>query len=230
LDELDFMRLHLETLFVRDAAGRLVSHNAPLHHPAPRFVFGRTARGNVWAFRNDLSEGLVRELEALATREAAFLESAPSDPWAPYLTVIGRAAEISRTWTGPAFRFPDNLPECRGTVLVNTENAHVLSPFLEDWTQDAAGPSPLFADLDHGHAVSACCGVRITSRAEEAGVATHADFRGRGHGARVVTAWAGMLRSQERTPLYSTSWVNQSSRRLASRIGLLQYGSTFHVT
>jgi hypothetical protein len=173
---------------------------------------------------------VIQELEQLAAREPPFLESDPIDRAVPFLEVLVRGAPISRVWTGPTFHFPEELPASPGTVRVSAENADLLSPYLEKWAEDTAGESPLLADLVDGRAVSVCCSVRIATRAEEAGVETHIDYRGRGHGARVVAAWVAALRSRERIPLYSTSWENRSSRQLANRLGLLQYGSTFHVT
>jgi GNAT superfamily N-acetyltransferase len=224
------MRLHLETLFRRDDAGFLISNNASPPGPAPKFFLGRTPHGNVWALRNDLDESVGEHLATLAGRQAPALESVPEDVWTPYVEVIARAGPISRIWTGPTFRFPALLVPAADTVLVNADNAHILSPLLEDWRDDVTTEVPLLADLVDGRAVSVCRSVRVGRHADEAGVETHPDFRGRGHGARVVAAWAAELRARGRTPLYSTSWANHSSQRLARRLGLVQFGSTFHVT
>ena len=92
---------------------------------------------------------------------------------------------------------------------------------------------PRQARLLHGvgeRAVSICGSARITSRAHEAGVETHPDFRGRGHAVKVVAAWARAVREDGRIPLYSTSWENEASRDVARKLGLVQYGVTFHVT
>jgi predicted GNAT family acetyltransferase len=75
-----------------------------------------------------------------------------------------------------------------------------------------------------------CASVRVTVDAHEAGVETHPDFRGRGQGARAVAAWATLVRESGAVPLYSTSWSNEASRRLASRLGLVQFGSDLHIT
>jgi len=38
------------------------------------------------------------------------------------------------------------------------------------------------------------------------------------------------VRALERVPLYSTSWENQASRRLAARLGLVHFGADLHIT
>jgi predicted GNAT family acetyltransferase len=81
-----------------------------------------------------------------------------------------------------------------------------------------------------GRAVSVCGSVRISDRADEAGVETHPDFRGRGHALAAVWAWAQAVRNSGRVPLYSTSWSNMQSRRVAEKLGLVQYGTVVHVT
>jgi predicted GNAT family acetyltransferase len=75
-----------------------------------------------------------------------------------------------------------------------------------------------------------CGSVRISDRADEAGVETHPDFRGRGHALAAVWAWAQAVRNSGRVPLYSTSWSNMPSRRVAEKLGLVQYGTVVHVT
>ncbi len=70
---LDYLKLQLDTSFVRDAAGRLVSVNERSNvntiPPAPLVFFGRTPLGNVWACRAGLPETLLRELEHLLAAE-----------------------------------------------------------------------------------------------------------------------------------------------------------------
>jgi predicted GNAT family acetyltransferase len=85
------------------------------------------------------------------------------------------------------------------------------------------------ASLHDGMAVSVCCSVRVTDRAHEAGVETHPEFRGRGHATRAVAEWAAAVWQLRCVPLYSTSWENASSRALARRLGLVQFGADLHI-
>jgi predicted GNAT family acetyltransferase len=113
---------------------------------------------------------------------------------------------------------------------VTPDNATVLSPYLEDWSNDVASGVPMTAVLQDGKAVSVCGSVRTTPQAHEAGVETHPDFRGHGYGARVVAAWAKAVHEMARVPLYSTSWENEPSRALPKKVGLMQYGVDLHFT
>jgi hypothetical protein len=79
--------------------------------------------------------------------------------------------------------------------------------------------------IQGGRAVSVCCSVRVSDRAHEAGVETHAGFRGRGHAGAAVTVWADLVRKLDRIPFYSTSWKNDASRAVARKLGLDQFGS-----
>ncbi|MXY71814.1 MAG: GNAT family N-acetyltransferase, partial [Dehalococcoidia bacterium] len=77
---------------------------------------------------------------------------------------------------------------------------------------------------------SVCGSVRITPEAHEAGVETSANARGRGFAVAVVAAWAQAVRALGAEPLYSTSWDNAASQAVASKLGLIPYASTFHMT
>ena len=227
----DLMRLHVEALFTHDDAGRLLAVNEPRGAAAPRFFLGRTADGNVWGFRHNVDATLVNELRALCESQPAGLEvEAGLGSAAPFIACLSRAEPVSKTGAGPAFCFPSDLPGHESAVRVTTDNAAVLSPYLEDWHGDVSACAPMVAVLEGGNAVSVCGSVRVTPQAYEAGVETHPDFRGRGHAARAVSAWASAVREMDRIPLYSTSWENESSRALAKKLGLIQYGVDLHIT
>lgn len=230
-DATDMMRLHVEALFTLDAAGRLLAVNEPGGAEAPRFFLGRTADGNVWWFRHDVDARLADDLRALCAARPTRLELEADDAAvAPFIERLARERPVRRTWAGPAFRFPADLPDDDGAVRVTSGNATVLEPYLEAWRADVAAGVPMAAVLHDGRAVSVCCSVRATPRAHEAGVETHPDFRGRGHGARAVAAWARTVRAMHRVPLYSTSWDNEASRAVARKLRLIQFGADLHVT
>ena len=225
------MRLHVETLFTMDDGGRLVSMNEAGGGPAPRFFLGRTPDGNVWNVRHDLDPGLVAGVEELVRSEPAALQTGPMPHTAaPYLDLLSRHDSIQRVWAGPAYLFPVELPDSHDIVYVTPGNVSILARYFTDWVEDVSRAAPMTAVVDDGAAVSICCSVRMGKRAHEAGVETHRDFRGRGHAARVVAGWARAVRQMGLTPLYSTSWENQPSRIVADRLGLVQYGATFHIT
>lgn len=225
------MWLHVTTLFRIDPSGRLRSVNEPGGGTAPRFFLGRTPDGNVWAVRHDLDEDLVQRLTSVCEAEPPGVDAdlAP-DATLPYLDVLAADQPVEKIWTGPAYRFPSLVPEPSGTVAVTSENASVLTPYLEAWIPDAAVGVPMCAAVEDGKAVSVCCSVRVGAGAHEAGVETHPEFRQRGHGVRAVAAWATAAVSSGSLPLYSTSWENEASQGVARKLGLVQFGSDFHAT
>ena len=226
------MKRHAQALFTHDDRGRLRLVNEPDGAEAPRFFLGRTAAGNIWRFRFNLPEGLAEQLEAVCLEEptAADLRQGPAH-FNEYLSLLETHSPVQKFETGPAYVFPDSVARpSREAVTVTRENRDVLSAGLEEWIPDVPHRRPFLAILHEGRAVSVCCSVRITSEAHEAGVETLDAYRGRGYGADVVAQWAHEVRNMGRTPLYSTSWENVSSQRVAKRLGLRQYGVDFHVS
>lgn len=231
MDARELMRLHVGALFTQDRKGRLVAVNEPGGEPAPRLFLGCTAQGNVWWLRHDLDEALADELEAACHAESVSRDLVAVPAMVERLSaILTVAAPVERAWGGPAFVCPLESSESEAAVRVDRTNADLLSPYLEDWRVDAEEGVAMAVSIQDGRAVSVCCSVRLSDRAHEAGVETHPDFRGRGHGARAVAEWANAVRGLERVPLYSTSWENEASRRLAARLGLVQFGADLHIT
>jgi predicted GNAT family acetyltransferase len=96
----------------------------------------------------------------------------------------------------------------------------------ESWAESA----PCLAIMDDGQPVSACFSARTSPRASEAGVETLPQFRRRGYASAVTAGWAQHVRAAGRIPLYSTSWDNLASQRVAPRLGLQLYGADLHIT
>jgi GNAT superfamily N-acetyltransferase len=225
------MRWHVGALFTQDRAGRLIRVNEPDGKPAPRIFLGRTAEGNQWWLRHDLEKALSAELDA-ACRAESMSGNLAEDPAAVerLSEILAVAAPVERVWAGPAFACPLGSSESGSAVRVDRTNADLLGPFLDAWRVDAEQGVPMAVSLEEGRAVSVCCSVRLSDRAHEAGVETHPDFRGRGYGAGAVAEWAMAVREVKCVPLYSTSWDNESSRRLATRLGLVRFGADLHIT
>jgi len=227
---LEIMRLHLETLFTHDSAGDITRVNEPTEAIAPRFFLGRTVEGSVCRFRYDLAEDVRRELEALRASEPFGDELLlPPHGSADYAVVLARGAPVLKVWTGPAYMFPSERPSSRGVVIVTGENADVLRPYFPGWLGDV-DRLLMLALIEGGRAVSLCASVRTTERAHQAGVETHRELRGRGFAARVVSAWAAAVRRIGCLPLYSASWQNTASQAVASRLGLIRFGTDLHIT
>ena len=228
---LELMQYHVEADFTHDAHACLLRVNDAGAVPAPRFFLGRTAEGDLLRFRHDLGQDARRALEAAVeshTRPGRSFD-APIDP-APYQEILARLAPVESTWTGPAFRFPIELPVPAGVARISEATAHVLHPFFEEWLSDVRLCQPMFALTVDGQAASLCCSVRQTSMAHEAGIETAAPFRGRGYAARVAVAWARAVNDAGRVALYSTSWTNEASRGIARTLALTLFGSDLHIS
>lgn len=229
LGDRELMRFHVEALFTYDASGRMLRVNEPGAKEAPRFFLGRTADDREPRFRWDLDDALVDELTALCSAGRADDGLRPHRGWTPYHDVLARSAPIRDSSAGPAYRFPRELPEAPGAVLVTKANADILRPHLEEWIDGIELQQPAFAVVVDGHAAAVCCSVRISPSAYEVGVETARSFRGRGYAVQVVAAWAAAVRAIGRIPLYSTSWENGASQAVARKLGLQQYGTDFHI-
>ncbi|MCZ6782624.1 MAG: GNAT family N-acetyltransferase [Proteobacteria bacterium] len=234
--DLDWMKAHVETLFLHDAAGRIVRVHEREGWPAPHFYLGRSRPANLWRFQASLPDGAIRTLGRLAAKEAPLPDIVPAREPEPEprrmeafrRVLVDEGIEIHSEYRGPAFRFPDATLGTRpdpDVVEIGPENAALLTgPFL-----DLAGRAPVLAALDDGRAVSVCHAARgVAETMVEAGVETLPSHRGRGLASRVVAAWADAVRRRGGVPLYSTEWGNAGSRSVARRLGLIQYGEDCH--
>lgn len=232
--DLALIELHARTLFVHDAADRLVAVNDTKQSLAPRLFLGRTTAGMIWRVRCDLPAGLVARIAALVAEEPASdeLERPPAclDAVCAALT---EHEPISGREAGPAYCFPPELERPSTAVAVSVDNAFLLERHLPDWLPDAASSAaaglPMFATVVDGAAVSVCACSRVPGEATEAGVETHPAFRGHGYVGIATAAWAAAVRDRGVVPLYSTSWDNRASQRVAARLGLYRYGASLSI-
>ncbi|MCH8920129.1 MAG: GNAT family N-acetyltransferase [Chloroflexi bacterium] len=217
--------LHLRTCFVLDASGRIVAAREPSTRPAPTFCFVRDARTCAWAVHADVLGDIAAEVEALARDEM------PSGNLREPPTHAERYASLldGRVASGPAFSFPDTLPDPGEVVLV--DDLRLLERNFRGWVaEEMPGCSPIVAILEDGHAVSVCFSARRSEIAAEAGLETTQTFRGRGLGPRVTAAWALAIRDSSRIPLYSTSWDNDASLAVARKLRLHAYASIWRIS
>jgi len=231
MDDRDVMRTHIEALFTHDARGDLVRVNEPNGGAAPRFFLGRTMQGDVWRFRHDVTSDMRAELEAAIRddKRRGIAVDSPIDS-APYQEILARSAPVERTEVGPAYMFPQQMPQSTDATRVTDANAELLTLHLGPWLPDVRLSQPLFVVACDGHAVSVCGSVRQTDEAYEAGVETAVAYRGRGFAAPAVAAWAAVVRAIGRVPLYSTSWQNAASQAVARKLALIQFGNDLHIT
>ena len=208
-------QLQLETLFVLDGDGRIVSTREPDAAAGPAFFLVRDEHACAWAVHRDVPFEVARELVALARTEPPLGELTDSPTHADtYVARIG-----GRIDSGPVFTFPPTIAAAEGVGVI-TDLAQ-LERHFRGWTVDELPErSPIFGIIEDGHAVSVCFCARRTTAAAEAGLETASNFRGRGFGAQVAAAWGRAIWDSGRLPLYSTSWGNVASLGVARRIKL----------
>jgi hypothetical protein len=219
--------LHLRTLYIFDDHGRIAATREPTHpDPLPALCRVRSTATCVWGIRADVPDGIAAELDALARDEppVADLREPPAHA-ERYAALLG-----GRASSGPAFSFPDALPDPGDVVFI--DEVWPLQRHFRGWVpEEIPGRSPVVAILQAGHAVSVCFCARRSEVAAEAGLETAEAFRGRGLGSRVTTAWASAIRASGRIPLFSTSWDNHASLAVARKLRLhadASYWSIYH--
>ena len=229
------MQLHIHALCRHDSKLRLVSVNDWQPRAPARFFLGRTRDGNIWRFGDGVPGDVCEEIESLCVDEPETLTGSPHHE-STYVEILSAHKPVEQIWHGPAYWFPHGTAElehagyARAAIYVNEENATVLNNSMSDWLEDVPHQQPFAAVVVNNQAVAVCASVRITPEAHEAGVETHTSHRRKGYALSAVSAWAIAVEANGALPLYSTSDENQVSQSVAARLGLVQYGTDFHIT
>ena len=229
----DLLDLHVAALFTQDEHGNLVATNDPEPDQvaAPRLYLGRGRSGAVLRFRRGMQESICAALRELAAPDLT-ANDPNSEPvnQAAMVELLATEQPIENIYFGPAFRFPDALVSPPEVIEISPSNTHLLSPEFAWLADELTVRNPVMAVVVDGATASVCFSARSTPAASEAGVETLPEHRGRRYAGAVTVAWAAEVQSQGRIPLYSTSWTNHASRRVAARLGLIQYATDFHIT
>ena len=233
ISDRELMKIQVEALFTQDESRHLQRINEPSGDgkPAPRFFFGYTKEGSICRFRHDLPDNVVAQLKEVAAAEPIPVNSQkiPRNR-RQFENILRRHAPIERIWIGPAYRFPQHITPPTNVIQLSFKNAGLLKGDFAEMVPELNSWQPYLAITEDSRAVSICRSVRLSSHAHEAGVDTLIGYRQRGYATSVVAAWALAVRALNRIPLYSTSWNNAASQRVAQRLGLVQYGVDYHVT
>jgi hypothetical protein len=217
--------LQLQTLFELNGERRIVSTREPSPRPGPVLSLIRGTTKCAWAVRADVPDELARELDRLAQEErpTSDLRDAPIHA-DRYVSLVGGEIEC-----GPAFTFPDAVPEPPGIIVV--DDVRLLEQNFRGWVADEIlGRSPIMAVVEERQALSVCFCARSSELAAEAGLETAAAFRGCGLAARVTSAWALAIRASGRIPIYSTSWSNDASLAVARKLSLVPCASDWSLS
>lgn len=225
------IHLQLDVLFACDREGRLVATRDPAPQPAPRLFVGRSAEATVWAVRHDVDPATRTALAALCAAEPPL--DTPSAGRLPRCRdrVLELLGPIASEWSGPAYVLTNDLPADDRARLVSAEETDAWRDAFPWLGSHFAALSPVAIAFDGGRPAALCHSPRGCTRdAAEAGVETLEPFRGRGLATAAVACWARAVQQSGRVALYSTSWDNAASQRIAQRLGATQYGEDWHVT
>src|SRR5215212_6470250 len=125
----DLMQIQVSALYRHDHRNRLLAVNEPgdprPDDPRPpRLFLGRTRAGNLWRFRHDLAESSIAELEAVLRSEPIAVDLSQPPQCLPALqATLARDAPLAGLWSGPAWRFPDEISISeRDVIAVTTAN------------------------------------------------------------------------------------------------------------
>jgi hypothetical protein len=225
------IQTRFRTLYRLDDRGRLLEINQWDGGVPPRFHLMRSADGVVCRFRADVPDDIVSRLDESARDEAdGDWRSELPRLHRHYAHILMKAGSVLREWAGPAFLCGSDHAREPQAVAINVGNSDLLRGGLEEWLPDVPHRQPFLATVKDGAAVSVCASVRISPALHCAGVETKSGFRGQGHAASAVASWASAVHRLGALPLYSTSWSNRSSRRVAERLGLVLIATDFHLT
>lgn len=213
----DLVRLQLRTAFLLDRQGRLLAVNEPHRPEAPRVFLAIAGAERLVRVRHNVPEAVAREWLACAGDDAALAAR------------VAAHQPITNQHRGPAYVLPPLNAELGQTIFVRSAGDPPLHPELVARGWGLTEPEPYAGVVRDGHIVAVCYSSRDGAEACEAGVETATTYRGQGLGALVVRAWAAAVQRSGRHALYSTSWDNLPSQRIAARLGARQYGENWHL-
>lgn len=164
----------------------------------------------------------------------------PSSSPAPRF-FLGRTAHGNAWWvgTGMPLSLEQRLAEIAADEPVTADwreeprcaaaIRELLAPTAREWRGPAyvlpnQPPGPLEAEVP-----ASCYSSRVGLVADEAGVETPSEHRGLGYAKIAVAAWARRVQTQGKLALYSTSWQNRASQRVAEKLGGRLYAEDWHV-
>ena len=234
----ELIDIQISALFIEDSDQKLRYIREPGYdeaelYPAPRFFMSRSASRNSWSFRYDVPDNICEAVQRLCLKEPNV-----TDFKVPYLhmgeirKILHEHMPMSEEWQGPAYWIPEQSDLAENAVLITEANSHFLEHYFPWKITSRANfkTSPIVATVVNDEAVSICFCARITEFAAEAGVETANNFRGRGYAGQAVAKWAETVRQKGIIPLYSTSWENIASQRVANKLNLINYGENWSIT
>ncbi|MBP0725369.1 GNAT family N-acetyltransferase [Bacillus sp. RG28] len=224
LSHIELMELHINVLFRHDTEKRMTVVNESPYDVAPRIFMGVTRVGSIVRFSNSLDGSIVEKLEKV-------IWTNPSAHLGEVIKVLSLDRLVNNLWIGPAYVFPDVRDRTyTKAIKVTHKNKEILKSHFPYTYEDFEYKQPCYVIVEDNIPVSICCSARQTSKADEASVFTHEEYRGRAYGIEVANAWAAEVQKQGRIALYSTSMDNFASQSVARKLQLVQYGTDIHMS
>lgn len=221
MDSKNLMELQASTLYVLNEQKRIVRLNEQNAPEAPAVFLGHANDAVLPYYHEKLPASVVAEISRYATL--------PLDI-AAVLNAVSAYKPVKGIWIGPAFACPQPAADMVSTaVVIDSHNGHLLEPYFEGLISELDARLPAAAYIVEGRAVSVCCCARKSGQAAEASLETAPLYRGRGYAQEAVIAWCQEVQRQGLLPLYSTSWDNLGSQKVARKSGFTQFGSDFSV-
>jgi len=220
--------------FVLDAAGRMLRTNAPGAPPAPLFFMKGSAAKNDFLFRVDVPDKLASEIALLARTEAPLTRASDAPRHLHhYRQLLARLAGETKVEIELHYLLPKAHPHNSSVPLVlsgTTEADALLARFERQGMPEGLNNlgfgatrelwPPWCIAFDGRQPSSIAFASRLGIRRAAVGVATVPEFRGRGLAAAAVAAWTHHPELVRYQLDYSHNRENQSSRRVAERLGL----------
>jgi len=220
INDLDLLRIELGVVWQLDSRRRI---SGP-----PELVVAAAADGLAAVVSHDIPDSVVESLLELIG------QAIPSDPTRPP-AVIYRCRELlsepELTVTGgPSYVLPESIVRADDIDVLTSDSP--VAPRVQglrpanwqpgEWAELVLGGAgaPWAMVVERDRVVSICHTPRRSPVGAEAGTWTDPAYRGRGYAAATTAAWAELLTSECPYLFYSTSADNQSSQRVAERLGL----------
>ena len=219
--------LHVENICEFDERGRLQIERSDTNTPAARFRLVLAAERHRWFVRADVDEALAARLDELAASEPVTHET-PAWPQhqEAYRELLGAIAEDE--YCGPAYALPEGLTTDGPATVLTDADRPLLERYMKGWAgSEFEASRPIAVVIEDGAVVSICGNARRRSAAVEAGVETAEPYRNHGYARATTAVWAAAIRRGGMLPLYSTSWDNIASQRVAASLGAVQYATDF---
>jgi hypothetical protein len=230
--DVELLAIEIETLWDRDARGRLVRARHRDSDNAPLVVIGAAPGGGcVAAFGSRVPDALASEIEQTVAGAPADVASS-SRPVA-----LERCSEVLREHSnglevssGPSYVVPAGT-RCDSNVAIvrssdQSGRPRERIPEGSGWREDEWDDlldgklGPWAMAIVGERVVSICHSARMSDRGAEAGTRTDPSSRGRGYAAATTAAWSGLFAGSGKTLFYSTDGNNRSSQRVAERLSL----------